>query len=623
MTSSLDTSTDRLGSTHLGEGRSRFQVWAPEKKKVELRIHDGSDRLVPLSRTDRGYHAGIIPECPPGTLYRYRLDGDLERPDPASRSQPEGVHGPSRIVDDRFQWSDQSWKGLPLQEQVIYEIHVGAFTDEGTFDAVIPHLDHLRAIGFTTLELMPVAQNPGDRNWGYDGVYLYAVQHSYGGADGLKRLVDACHSRGMAVCLDVVYNHLGPEGNYLWDYGPYFTDRYKTPWGDALNFDGPHSDEVRRFFIENAVQWVTDFHIDMFRLDATDRILDFSASSALGEISRAVEEAAGHEGRQVQLIAETGADDPRWFRSPDDGGHGMTGIWNDPFHHCLHTLLTGESRGYYEDYGRLADLAKAHREGFVYTGQYSPFRKMRHGASSRHIEAHRFVVFAQNHDQVGNRMLGERLGRLVPHEGLKLAAAVTLLSPNVPLVFMGEEYDEVAPFFYFVSHGDANLIKNVRRGRRREFAEFSWQGKPPDPQDPSTFHASRLDHGLRSRGFHHTLQELYQTLLSLRRSIPALACLSKEQMDVIGFEEARVLMVRRWAGDSEVMAIYHFGTEATTLQLAESESTWRRLLDSEDERWGGPGARQPERLRLRTSGQVSQSPLSLPPLSFVIFQREA
>jgi maltooligosyltrehalose trehalohydrolase len=412
----------------------------------------------------------VVQGVKPGTRYFYRLDGNTERPDPASKFQPEGVHGPSQVIDPHFVWEELHWSGIPFSHYVLYELHVGTFTAQGTFDAIVPHLDELKDLGITSIEIMPVAQFPGDRNWGYDGVYPGAVQNSYGGPEGLKRLIDACHQRGLAVTLDVVYNHLGPEGNYLCDFGPYFTDRYHTPWGAAINFDGPDSDAVRRFFIENALSWVTEFRLDALRLDAVHGIFDFSALHFLQELAAAVHEQAERLNRRIYVIAESDLNDVRLVSSPELGGYGLDAQWNDDFHHALHTLLTGERTGYYEDFGRIQDLAKAFAEGFVYSGAYSPARRRRHGNTSKDLAADRFVVCAQNHDQVGNRLKGDRLSALVSFEGLKLAAAVVLLSPFIPLLFMGEEYGETAPFPYFVSHSDPDLIEVVRRGRRAEFA---------------------------------------------------------------------------------------------------------------------------------------------------------
>lgn len=477
-----------LGATYLGDGRCRFRVWAPLADSVAVHIVAPRERLEPLARGERGYYYGELEGVEPGNLYLYLLDGRKERPDPASRYQPQGVHGPSQVVDPHaFAWSDSCWFGPAQQELIFYELHVGTFTLEGTFDAMIPHLEGLRELGVTAVELMPVAQFPGSRNWGYDGVYPFAVQNSYGGPEGLMRLVDACHRCGLAVFLDVVYNHLGPEGNYLGDFGPYFTDRYRTPWGLALNFDGADSDEVRRFFIENALYWLTEFHIDGFRLDAIHAITDKGALPFLEELAAAVHRRAERLGRRVYVIGESDLNDPRVIQPRVVGGYGLDGQWSDDFHHALHSLLTGERSGYYQDFGKLVHLARAFREGYVYTGQYSAYRRRQHGDWPRLCDACQFVVFAQNHDQVGNRARGERLSTLVSFDGLKLAAGMVLLSPFVPLLFMGEEYGETAPFLYFTSHSDPTLVEAVRKGRLEEFAAFGCEDEVPDPQDEATF----------------------------------------------------------------------------------------------------------------------------------------
>lgn len=583
-----------------------------------MHVVGSEERVVPIEPEQRGYHGAIVEGVEPGTLYRYRLDEERARPDPASRFQPEGVHGPSQVVDPHFEWGDEGWSGLSLRDYVIYELHVGLFTPEGTFDAIVPHLDELKELGVTAIELMPVAQFPGTRNWGYDGVYPFAAQNSYGGADGLKRLVNACHERGLAVVLDVVYNHLGPEGNYLADFGPYFTDRYRTPWGPALNFDGPQSDEVRRFFVENALYWVTEFHIDALRLDAVHAIVDHSAQPFVQELGEALHLQAERLGRRVYCIAESTLNDPRLIRAPDEGGNGMDAQWNDDFHHALHVLLTGETVGYYQDFGRLDDLASAFSEGFVYSGQYSPYRQRRHGVSSRDVPAERFVVFAQNHDQVGNRMLGERLSQLVSVEGLKLAAGVVLLSPFVPLLFMGEEYGETAPLLYFIDHSDAGLVDAVRRGRREEFSAFAWQGEPPDPQDEGTFLRCKLDHGLRRQGHHRVLLEWYGELIRLGKSLPALARSSKEEMEVVGYDSERVLFIRRWSEDSEVFCALNFGGADSCVKLAVPGGRWRKLLDSADERWCGRGSSVPD--TLQSEGEAR---LALNAGALVLFVKES
>ncbi|MBI3091025.1 MAG: malto-oligosyltrehalose trehalohydrolase [Candidatus Tectomicrobia bacterium] len=605
-----------LGATYLGEGRCRFLVWAPFAARVAVQLQQSEPRRAPLQAGERGYHAGVLEGVWPGSLYRYELDGERLRPDPASRSQPHGVHGPSEVVDLEAQWQDDRWPGLPLWRYLIYELHPGTFTLEGTFAALLGELDYLAALGVTALELMPVAQFPGQRNWGYDGVYPYAVQHSYGGPRALQRLVDAAHQRGLAVVLDVVYNHLGPEGNYLADFGPYFTDRYRTPWGSALNFDGPHSDEVRRYFIENALAWVTQFHIDALRLDAVHAILDGSARPFLEELGEAVHAMARRLGRQVQIMPESDLNDPRLARSPDQGGCGLDAVWTDDFHHAFHALVTGERSGYYEDFGSLAQLAAACREGFVYCGQHSAFRQRRYGRSSRDLAAEQHIVFLQNHDQIGNRRLGERLSQLVSFEAQKLAAGVLLLSPFLPLLFMGEEYGETAPFLYFVSHGDAALIDAVRRGRREEFAGFAWQGAAPDPQAEETFRRSTLRRHLRRSGRHAVLLALYTQLIALRKTVPALARPRKETQQVACFEAAAVLTLHRQVDESAVFVLFHFGNRRGDLRLAMPDGEWERCLDSADQSWGGSGSLLPE--RLASGGEVD---VTLQPTSFALWLR--
>jgi len=607
----------RLGATYLGNGRCQFIVWAPVIQKVEVHIVSPKELIVPLVRDVQGYHQAIVEGVEPGCLYFYRLDSKKERPDPASRFQPRGVHGPSQVVDPHFPWEDQTWLGLPLEEYIVYELHVGAFTEEGTFDAIVPYLDELNDLGITAVELMPIGQFPGNRNWGYDGAYPFAVQDSYGGPEGLKRLVNTCHQKGLAVVLDVVYNHLGPEGNYIADFGPYFTDRYKTPWGAGLNFDGPYSDEVRRFFIENAIYWLTEFHIDALRLDALHAILDISSYPFLEELSVAFHKQMEQLKRKAYLIGESAANNARLIRPRELGGYGLDAQWNDDFHHSLHVLLTSEQNGYYQDYGQLQDLVKAFQEGFVYSGQYSHYRRRRHGVSSRDIPAHRFVVFGQNHDQVGNRADSERLSKLVSFEALKLAAGAILLSPFVPLVFMGEEYGETAPFPYFVSHSEPALIEAVRRGRREEFATFEWQSELYNPQDETTFLAAKINHKLREEGQHQTLLGLYKELVRLRKATPALACLSKDRMEVLGYEKERIIFIRRWDENNEAIVAFNFNDRQSSVVLPFPSGLWHRRLDSAEERWQGKGSIAPE--QLSSKGETT---VTLSPWAFVLFSEE-
>ena len=598
------------GAQLLDQKRCRYRVWAPRASSVDLLIVGAPERAVQLSHTGEGYFSAEVENTPGGTLYRYRLDGEKVRPDPASRFQPQGVHGPSQVIDAAFTWDDAQWVGLPLKSYVFYELHVGAFTPEGTFDAVIPHLTELKELGITAIELMPVAQFPGSHNWGYDGVQPFAVQNSYGGPEALKRLVNACHRCGLAVALDVVYNHLGPEGNYLADFGPYFTSRYETPWGQAINFDGPDSDPVRRYFIDNALYWIGEFHIDALRLDAVHAILDHSPYTFLEQLADEVHAQANTLNRQVWLIPESAANDSRLVRGRALGGYALDAQWNDDFHHALRGIMVGERNGYYMDYGEFHQLVKAYREGFVYSGEYSQYRRRRHGTSTRDLPAERFVVFAQNHDQVGNRMLGERLSQLVDFEALKLAAAAVILSPFIPLLFMGEEYGEEAPFPYFINHSDAQLIEAVRSGRRHEFAAFSWQGEPLDPQDEATFLRAKLNHQLKREGKFHTIWEFYQELLRLRKELSPLAELKKEACEVLGFENQRVLLLRRRSGENAVITVFNFNAVPVVLSLPMAPGRWRKALDSSEPRWQGSGCSLPWELAGGASVEVCLAPTS-------------
>jgi maltooligosyltrehalose trehalohydrolase len=494
------------------------------------------------------------------------------------------------------------------------ELHVGTFTREGSFDAVIPRIAGLKELGITAIEIMPVAQFPGARNWGYDGVYPFAVQDSYGGPHGLKRLVDACHQQGMAVALDVVYNHFGPEGNYVGEFAPYFTHEYHTPWGDALNFDGPHSDEVRRYFIENALQWIEEFHMDALRLDAIHAIIDPSARSFLEELGVACHAAGEKMDRQVFVIAENNRNDPRVVRSREMGGRGLDSEWNDDFHHALHAVLTGERNGYYVDYGGIQALARAIRDGFVYTGQYSKFREKRYGRSSTGTPGECLTIFSQNHDQIGNRMSGDRLSETESFDKLRLAAGTVLLSPYIPLLFMGEEYGELAPFQYFVSHSDAGLIEAVRKGRAEEFRCFGWSGEVPDPQDEQTFLRSKLNWNLKDQGKHAQLRDFYKELLRLRRQVPALARLDKNQQQVIEFPEQNTLVVERGLGSSPVIMVLHFGDGQANVKVPAPAGAWQKILDSADASCGAGKSVTPE--LANSDGEMN---LTLGPWAFCVF----
>ncbi len=516
----------RRGATITPNGVT-FTVWAPRAKDVVVHVAGGvgaGDHPLTKQDGERGVWSGTIPGVVAGDRYGFRLDGANPLPDPASRAQPEGVHELSEVVDPtQFAWEDGNWPGVSLPDFVLYEIHVGTFTPEGTFDAIIPRLGQLAALGVTAIELMPVASFPGRRNWGYDGVHLYAPQHSYGGPDGLRRLVNAAHRHGLGVVLDVVYNHVGPEGNYLGQYGPYFTEVYRTPWGRAVNYDGPGSDAVRRWAHDNALYWIAEFHIDALRLDAVQGIYDFGSLAFLEELSDEVHELGRRLGRKVQLMAESDLNDPRLVRPPEHGGYGLDAQWSDDVHHTFHVALTGERHGYYQDFTGIATVADVYREPFFYARRYAPHRDRVHGRSSAGVPRQRFVVAAQNHDQVGNRPLGERIASLVPPDRQRLAAALVLLSPYIPLLFMGEEYGETAPFLYFIEHGDKELVEAVRSGRRREFEALGLPvSAASDPQAEETFARARLDWARRESGSGALLLALYGDLLALRREEPTL-----------------------------------------------------------------------------------------------------
>jgi maltooligosyltrehalose trehalohydrolase len=479
---------------------------------------------------------------------------------------------------------------------IMYEIHTGTFSPEGTFEAIIPRLGEILDLGINAIELMPVAQFPGERNWGYDGAFPYAPQNSYGGPDGLWRLINECHKKGISVILDVVYNHLGPEGNYFWDYGPYFTDKYRTPWGNALNFDDAHSDEVRNFFIENALYWFREYHVDALRLDAVHAIYDFSAKHILKELAENVEDFSKKQTSEFYLIAESDLNDSRIIERREFGGYGIDAQWCDDFHHSLHTLLTGEHLGYYVDFGKTDHLIRALKEGFVYSGQYSVYRERRHGNSPKESSGEKFVVYSQNHDHIGNRLHGDRLSTLITFEGLKLAAGVVLLAPYIPLLFMGEEYGEDAPFLYFVSHTDPDLIEAVRRGRKEEFDSFDWKGEPPDPQGQATFFNSKIDWKKRNEGSHNVLLNYYKTLIKIRKVIPALSNLDRDRLEVWGLEMEKVVFMRRWdiERDTHVFSIFNLNESNIEIRSQFPDGRWKKLIDSSEEKWNGRGSLIPE-----------------------------
>jgi maltooligosyltrehalose trehalohydrolase len=536
------------GVTLLGDGQAEFRVWAPaarrvrlqlmrrtptlslpersekdgarqsdQSEEIEMRALGSADFGMPDLEDTSGNLFSVVTKASAGDRYFYVVDNEKPVPDPVSRYQPEGVHGPSEIIDpESFRWSDSEWRGLELSQYVIYELHVGTFTPEGTFDAAIAKLPYLKSLGVTVVEVMPVNAFPGNHNWGYDGVGLYAVQASYGGPEAFKRFVDAAHVEGLAVMLDVVYNHLGNEGNYLRIFGPYFTSKHQTPWGEAVNYDDEGCEGVRRFVVDNAKFWVREYHVDGLRLDAVQTIKDDSELHIVAEIEREVKALAQELGRRVCVIAETDENDSRYVLPPEKGGDGLDAVWSDDFHHAVHALLTGERAGYYQDFGAKEQIVKALNEGYVFQGEPFKFWNDARGTSAAGVPLPANVICIQNHDQVGNRAKGERLTELVPKGARKIAAALLLLAPHTPLLFMGQEFDETAPFQFFADFKDPNLQKAVSEGRRREFKDFSWE-EVPDPQARETFERSRLDwHKVTDE---NDMLRWYRDLLRLRHEI--------------------------------------------------------------------------------------------------------
>jgi maltooligosyltrehalose trehalohydrolase len=551
----------------------RFGVWAPDAGRVEIFV---AGRVLPLARDERGWWSVEVEEAGQGTDYRLSVDGAEGRPDPRSAWQPDGVHGSSRVVDhSRFPWNDQGWRGIELSSSVLYELHVGTFSEAGTFDAAIAHLDHLTNLGVTAVELLPVAEFSGRWGWGYDGVDLYAPHHAYGGPDGLKRLVDACHRRGLGVLLDVVFNHLGPEGNYLESFGPYLTDRHATPWGPAVNLDDARSAGITDFFVDNAIMWLRDYHLDGLRLDAVQALIDGATMPFLQELSHRVEELAGQLGRSLVLVAESDQNDPGLVQPRQAGGAGLDGWWSDEFHHALHAVLTGERNGYYADFGSLDALAKAVRQSYVNDGTWSTYRRRVHGRPlPPGLSGHRFVVYLQSHDQVGNRPAGERTGALMSARRLKVGAALLFTAPFVPMLFQGEEWGASTPFQYFSDHGDPVLGHLVAEGRLRDLARLDWPVESmPDPQDPLTFEHSKLDWTEPERLPHRQLLDWHRRLIRLRRDVPELGDGRLDRVRV-NVEGESCLVVRR----GPITTACNLGEKAT---LLEADGTL--LLASEED----------------------------------------
>ena len=602
----------QFGARPLPDGSTQFRVWSPLAESLSVRIVGDESRTAEMSRGEGDVFEARVARVGAGADYFYVVDGERERPDPVSRFQPAGVHGPSRVVDpDEFEWTDEGWRGVALGELVVYELHTGTFTPEGTFESIIPKLAHLKSLGVTAIELMPVAEFPGGRNWGYDGAHLYAPQSTYGGPEGLKKLIDACHREGLAFVLDVVYNHLGPEGNYLGEFMPVFSDKHKSPWGQGLNFDGAESDGVRRHFIENALYWLAEYHVDALRLDAVHSIVDTSARHLLEELAEEFHALARSLRRGALLIAESDLNDVRVIKGASEGGYGIDAQWSDDFHHSLHALLTKTDRGYFADFGSLEDLAKAISEGFVYDGRRSVYRRRRHGTPSAELPGERFVVCIQNHDQIANGYWGDRLSRLLGLEQQKLAAALLLCgTPNVPLLFMGQEWAERAPFLYFTSHTDRELGRAVRRGRMEEYDAFvrgegeteSTLGGFADPQSEATFERSKLDWTSLTRSPHAEVLRFYRDLLATRARYACLSNCDKSRTRVRLDSTRHWLTVER--GDAEgthAVLVCNFDGGAQSIPLP--AGAWRLALWSGDAAYGGDASQSAPPARVEDHSQ--------------------
>ena len=563
-------------------------VWAPHASKLSVIIN--SKEEIALQKMQYGYWQASLLGLKPGDKYLLQINGKDSFPDPASLYQPDGVHKASEVVDlsEIKNIHYNSWTGIDKKDLVIYELHVGTFTPEGTFNGVEKKLNYLKQLGINAIKVMPVSAFPGNRNWGYDGVFPFATQNSYGGPLEFAKLIKACHEKDIAVILDVVYNHLGPEGNYLNAFGPYFTDKYKTPWGKAINFDDAWSDGVRHYFIENALMWLRDFHIDGLRLDAVHAIKDFSPRHFLSELSEHVQKLNLETGANHFLIGECDLNDTRFINPLNKNGYGLDAQWCDEWHHALHALTTGERNGYYSDFGKLGHLTKSFNHGYVYCGNYSEHRKKLFGTPTTGLTGEKFVIFTQNHDQVGNRMLGERLSNLVDFETLKLAAGAMFISPFIPMIFMGEEYAGDSPFLYFISHGDEHLVEQVRKGRKREFRDFMKNASPPDPFAEETFQKSKLKWDFQDDKQKEQMLAFYKKCIRLKKDYPLLKPGNRENVYAQEIIKDKVMLYTRYNGRKKIAAFLNFSEQPVRIETDEfTQAQPELLLYSSLKKWGG------------------------------------
>jgi maltooligosyltrehalose trehalohydrolase len=548
-----------------------FRIWAPRAHALQLLLND-NERLPMIGPDSRGWWSLEVQRAGCNTDYAYLIDDDpTPYPDPRSVWQPRGVHGASRIYDEAaFEWTDGNWHSPPLSGAVLYELHIGTFSPEGTFDGAITHLGHLVELGITHVELMPINEFAGNRGWGYDGVFLFAVFEPYGGPDGLKRFVDACHAKNLAVILDVVYNHFGPVGNYANKFAPYLTDRFHTPWGAAVNFNEGGSDEVRRFFCDNALMWLKDYHVDGLRLDAVHEYIDRSAVHFMEQLSAEVEQLGAMLGRKFVVIAESDLNDPKFVRPREARGFGMDAQWSDDFHHSLFTLLWKDpGRGYYDDFGSMDDLEKSLKHVFVYDGVFSGYRHHTHGRPVDGLSAHHFLGYIQNHDQVGNRAAGERLEHLVGIDAAKVALGIVLTAPFLPMLFMGEEFAASTPFLYFADHEEDEMRRLVSEGRKRDFAAFGWEeSQIPDPEAPETVERSRLNWSELHSGKHAEMLEWTKQLIHLRRTTVDLNDGDLGHVEIHCRADERTLIMQR----GKVRVLVNLGESPLKIDLCSCES---------------------------------------------------
>ncbi|RYD80835.1 MAG: malto-oligosyltrehalose trehalohydrolase [Sphingobacteriales bacterium] len=598
----IDIRKRKIGLNFTDNGFAEVWLWAPKASSVGLHIVN-TNNLLQMLKQDFGYWFLKTNQIKPGDEYAFVLSGNpseknaeaiITRADPASTSQPEGIKPSSAAFDlGSFHWTDGNWNGIPLHEYIIYELHTGTFSAEGSFDAVVEKLDYLVDLGITAIEIMPLSQFPGSRNWGYDGVFPFAVQNSYGGPEALQNLVNHCHQKGLAVILDVVYNHFGPEGNYFSDFGPYFTEKHHTPWGAAINFDDDNAEGVRTFFIENALMWFRDFHIDALRLDAVHAIKDYSAQHILPEIKLYTEQLSSVTGRNYHHIVELDLNDNKFINPQQKGGYGMDAQWIDEFHHALRVAAGQKKTGYYSDFSGVADLAKSYNDAYVYDGQYSSHRKKNFGVKTDN-PGEQFIVFSQNHDQIGNRMLGERSSVLVSFELLKLMAGAVFCSPFIPMIFMGEEWAETNPFQFFISHSNEELVEAVRNGRKAEFAAFHAEGNPPDPQSEQTFNRSKVDWTKPFSGKHKTMLNFYKRLIQIRKSSSALNALDRTNAKAIALTDKNTILLRRESNNQKLICILNFSQTEQTIQVEDLTNNWFLLLDSGATEYGGSNQINPK-----------------------------